>query len=63
MESKLQLIGGRKFLLAILSLVTTALLAWLKVLDPSAYTTVVIATVGSYIAGNVVQKSTTNKVP
>jgi hypothetical protein len=59
-ESPLQQFGGRKFVLTLSCMVVTAILTGLGVLESSAYTTVTIATVGAYIAGNVVQKSTKN---
>jgi hypothetical protein len=50
--------GGRRFLLALGSGCTTTVLQWFGKLDPagSTYAMVVIATVGAFIAGNVMQK-------
>lgn len=62
MESPLQNFGGRKFLLTLTCMIVTAALTALGYLDPDNYTTIIIATVGAYIAGNVVQKSSANKV-
>lgn len=51
-------LGGRRFLLAVGSSALTTLLQWNAKLDPggTAYTTVILGTVGAYIAGNVIQK-------
>lgn len=50
--------GGRRFLLAIGSGVSTTLLQWFGKLDPagSTYAMVVIGTVGAYVMGNTYQK-------
>lgn len=50
--------GGRRFLLALGSGVSTTLLQWFGKLDPagSTYAMVVIGTVAAYITGNVTQK-------
>ena len=50
-------LGGRKFLLALGAGVMTTLLQWNGKLDPAglAYVAVIGATVGAFIAGNVVQ--------
>lgn len=50
--------GGRKFLATIGCGAVTALLQWHMKLDPAGntYMLVIVATVGAYIAGNVVQK-------
>ncbi len=55
--------GGRRFLLALGSGVTTTLLQWFGKLDPagSTYAMVVIATVAAYITGNTVQKASESK--
>lgn len=51
-------LGGRKFLATIGCGATTALLQWGGKLDPvgNTYMLVIVATVGAFIAGNVVQK-------
>lgn len=51
-------IGGRKFIATIGCGFVTALLQWHMKLDPAGntYMLVIVATVGAYIAGNVVQK-------
>lgn len=48
---------SRKFILAVLALLSTTLLVWFGHISDGVYSAVVIATVGAYIAGNVVQKS------
>ena len=58
----IELSGGRRFLLALGSGVTTTVLQWWGKLDPagSTYALVVIATVAAYITGNVSQKNAAN---
>ena len=51
----LQTLGGRRFLLTVISGAGTFLLTWLKIIDGSVYATVTIATVAAYITGNVVE--------
>lgn len=48
--------GGRKFLAVIGCGAVTAWLTYLDKIDGGVYMSVTIATVGAYIAGNVVQK-------
>ena len=50
--------ASRKFLLALLALVSATVLDWLGHIADGVYSAVVIATVGAYIAGNVAQKAT-----
>lgn len=50
-------IGGRKFVLAALSLLSAHLLAWQGLIADGVYSAVVIATVGAYMAGNVGNKA------
>lgn len=54
--------GGRRFLLALGSGVTTTILQWAGKLDPagSTYALVVLGTVAAYITGNVSQKNAAN---
>lgn len=59
MDDSIKYIGGRKFLLALLSYAGTFVLMMLDKIDSGVYATVVIAVVAAYITGNVVQKSTT----
>jgi hypothetical protein len=51
----LQTLGGRRFLLTVISGAGTFLLTLLKIIDGSVYATVTIATVAAYITGNVVE--------
>lgn len=55
----IDLLGGRKFILCILTLACTSVLVWNKMIADGVFSAVVIATVGAYITGNVVQKNTT----
>jgi len=50
-------LGGRRFLLTIGAGLVTAFLQWFGKLDPSggAFSVVIVATVGAFIAGNVVE--------
>ena len=51
----LKAIGGRRFLLtAVFGLLATAL-CWFGKIDGAIYATVIIATVGAFIGGNVVE--------
>lgn len=60
LRNAIELSGGRRFLLALGSGVTTTLLQWAGKLDPAGntYALVVIATVAAYITGNTAQKNT-----
>jgi expansin (peptidoglycan-binding protein) len=49
-------IGGRKFVLAMSTLVSTSWLVSVGHIADGVYSAVVIATVGAYITGNVVQR-------
>lgn len=51
----LRYVGGRKFSLSVLSLLSASLLVWFGKIDAGIYSAVVI-TVGSYITGNVFEK-------
>lgn len=58
----IELSGGRRFVLALGSGITTTVLQWAGKLDPAGttYAMVVIATVAAYITGNVSQKNAAN---
>lgn len=47
---------SRKFILAMLTLLSASLLCWFGHIFEGVYSAVVIATVGAYLAANVVQK-------
>ena len=51
-------VGGRKFVLAVLVLVSATYLVWAGRIADGVYSAVVIATVTAYITGNVYQKAT-----
>lgn len=53
------IVGWRKFLLALLSLLSATLLVWLGHISDGVYSAVTIATCGAYIVGNVAQKAVT----
>ena len=55
----LQKLGGRKFLIALIATLGNIGLVWFAKIEPGVYSTVSIAIIGAYIAGNVVQKKTT----
>lgn len=48
--------GGRRFILSIGCGLVTSLLTWAGKIDGTTYAAVIIATVGAYIAGNVVSE-------
>jgi len=48
---------SRKFLLALLTLLVSAVLVWKGKISDGVYSAVVIATVAAYITGNVAQKN------
>lgn len=54
------MIGLRKFLAALAACLSASVLVGLGKIDPGVYATVMVATVGAYIAGNVLSKP---KVP
>ena len=49
--------GGRKFLMALICLASATSLCLYGHISDGVYTAVVIATVGAFITGNVVQKA------
>jgi hypothetical protein len=48
---------SRKFILALLTLISASALVALRLIDGGVYSAVVVASVGAYIAGNVAQKA------
>lgn len=48
--------GGRKFILAVLSLLSASFLAYVKAIDGTAYASVMVLCVAAFITGNVAQK-------
>ncbi len=56
-RSAIEEVGGRRFLLALGAGVSTTLLQWFGKLDPTGatYATVVLGTVGAYIAGSTLE--------
>lgn len=52
----LDAIGGRRFLLTLVSGAGTWLLTWAGKIDGGIYSAVTIATVAAYIVGNVAQR-------
>jgi len=53
---RLDTLGGRRFLLTMVSGAGTWLLCWFGKIDGGVYSVVTIATVAAYITGNVAQK-------
>lgn len=49
-------LGGRKFVLALLSMVSASVLVWFGRITPEVYGTVMLAVAGAYSAANVLQK-------
>lgn len=49
--------GGRRFVLTLGCGLVTSLLCWFGKIDGAVFASVVIATVGAYIAGNTYQKA------
>lgn len=49
-------IGGRKFLVTMVSGLGTFILVFLGKIDPGTYSVVTIATIGTFIAGNTYEK-------
>jgi uncharacterized membrane protein YeaQ/YmgE (transglycosylase-associated protein family) len=53
-------LGGRKFLLCVGCGAITSILLWCGKLDSAAYQTVILGTVGAFVAGNVVAQKRTD---
>lgn len=56
MDEVLARLSSRKFILAVLSLGCATALCWFGHISDGVFSAVVIATVASYITGNVIQK-------
>jgi hypothetical protein len=55
-------ITSRKFIVALLSLLSASLLVWFSKISDGVYSTIVVATVGAYLTANVFQSNIkTNK--
>jgi hypothetical protein len=48
---------SRKFILAVLSLLSASALVWFDKIDGGVFATVMVATVGAYLTANVTQKA------
>lgn len=48
--------GGRKFILAVLSLLSASFLVYVKAIEGTAYASVMVLCVAAFITGNVAQK-------
>lgn len=51
----LRYIGGRKFVLAILIVILSSILVYLQKISDGVYSTIILADIAAYIAGNVYQ--------
>jgi hypothetical protein len=49
-------LSSRKFIIAVLSLLSVSVLCWFGKIDAGVFATVAVATVGAYLAANVAQK-------
>lgn len=59
----MNLVGGRKYTLALLVVLLTTLLMLLTKITDTVYATVILGTAGAYITGNVYQRiKATNEV-
>jgi hypothetical protein len=58
----LKYLGGRKFTVSVLTLLSSSILCWFGKVDASTYSYVVVFTVGAFISGNVWQHINTTKV-
>jgi len=60
-QSSINRLMSRKFIAAVLSLISAHILVYTGHIADGVYSAVVIATVASYIAGNVIQKAVESK--
>lgn len=56
-RNRIEEFGGRRFILALGAGVMTTILTWFGKVDGAVYATVVLGTVGVYVAGNTYQKT------
>jgi hypothetical protein len=49
-------VGGRKFILAMMALFLATALCWSEHIHEGVYSAIVVAILGAYITGNVVEK-------
>ena len=59
MDAVLARLSSRKFILAVLSLISATGLVWSGHISDGVYSAVMLATVGAYVTANVVQKVNT----
>lgn len=62
MELDLAKLGGRRFIVTMLTGATVSVLVWFAKVDASTYSLVTLGTVGAFITGNVVE-AVKNKPP
>lgn len=53
---------SRKFLIAVLSVLSCTTLVWLEKIADGVYSAIMIATVAAYLASNVVQKKNESEI-
>lgn len=51
----LRYVGGRKFTLSLVSIIFTTALCWFGKIEPGIFSVVVVAAIGAYTTGNVIQ--------
>ena len=56
MDAVIARLSSRKFILAVLSLISATGLVWSGHISDGVYSAVMLATVGAYVTANVVQK-------
>lgn len=56
-RDRIESFGGRRFLLSLGAGIATTVLTWFGKVDGAVYATVVLGTVGVYVAGNTYQKT------
>lgn len=53
-------LSSRKFILSMSAMFSVTWLSYFEKISDGVYSTVMVATIGAYIAGNVIQKKDTN---